>query len=212
MADEKLVTTDSQTSLSSCASNDEKRTFSESESRIHQSLNKIRFLETEDAKVSELLSEYYAEKEPSTRCCGETDDECNTDKSVTKYVAYRKTPRRGLSKTYKRVVICPKCDLQVSSFSTDFVRCRRCGLRYTFPYSDRPFERDENTKSTLKATDDKSSLSESKLLQRKQVLRLECLECQKTRIVYAYPGQIGRCVCKGVMVMMEYRNRETRIS
>lgn len=103
----------------------------------------------------------------------------------SKSSGFTTTRRRLLPRTYKREVICPKCDLKVYSFSSDVVTCRRCGLSYTFPYCDRPFD--------PKSVSDKTS-------SKRRPLKLECRECHTKKVVNVYPGEVIRCSCRGLMV------------
>lgn len=208
MAFRKLPSTNSQGAQSSSGSSGEKGKFRSSEREQRRGSNRVRFLATEDEKISKTQSEYYVSKATSSRWWNKSKGEKDISESEPTYTDYEKTHSKGMSRSYKREVVCPKCNLKVSSFSSDFVRCRRCGLEYTIPNSDRLFERDENVKNKSQESGEASSQSDSEMLKRKQFLMIQCLECLATRIVYVYPEKIGepRCTCKGVMVLMKDRN------
>lgn len=167
MAFRKLAGTNSQGAQSSSNSSGEKGKLRDSEREGFRGSNEIRFLAGEDEKISKTQSEYHPAKASSILWWKKSKDEKDIGASEPRYADYKKTHRKGVSRPYKREVVCPKCKLKVSSFSTDFVRCRRCGLEYIFPHLDRPFERDENEANRSKEAGETSSQSGSELLKRK---------------------------------------------
>lgn len=117
----------------------------------------------------------------TTKRCFSEDKEAK-EKVGSSSKASKASGSKGQSKAYKREVICPKCDLKVSSYSTDVVSCRKCGLRYMFPYCKRPFE---------------PKPDKGKLFAWRKFRMVQCLDCRSTRVVYVYPGEIVKCISKG---------------
>lgn len=209
MTSRKLAASSSQDAQSIHESDNEREKLDGSKRKETRGNKEIRFETNENGKILKTQSEYYPTRASPILWWKKTKNENNSKESKPRYADYKKTHRKGVARAYKREVICPRCDLKVSSFSTDFVNCRRCGLEYTFPYSDRPFEREENPSSQSNGPEGSSSQSGSELLKRRQFLKMECLDCHANRIIYVYPGEVVQCVCNGPMVLMKYRNRKS---